>query len=307
MTPNLFLATQRVFSPHKWFKTSKNERAVRQTEFWEDGPVPGLYEYIPGRGRYLVATVKEASTNVTDSKTSEGGPVLPPSSPQPREYVHLEHPIPITYSRAIKRWFLDPDYKLRKKHGVITNNRGKRVTVGFFRTDDHGGVAWVQCWDEEGTFVPGPYQKWCIDAETKQFRHMRKRDDPNYVQSRSNSSSRDADTHSQDSMSTQIRDSLSGSTKNGPSPSLPSTRANSIRYMPSSNSASRPTSQRPSRQTSPRRNNSIPLEEAKVSLRRMAKEHQEAVAAAAAKGLRADSQDRVERIDRGRPAACVGN
>ncbi|CAO2655388.1 Nn.00g104520.m01.CDS01 [Neocucurbitaria sp. VM-36] len=304
MTPNLFLATQRVFSPHKWFKSSKSERMVRQTEFWEDGPVPGLYEYIPGRGRYLIATLKDAPTDVADLKTTEGGPVLPASSPQPREYVQLERPIPITYSRAVKRWFLDPDFKVRKKYGTITNDRGKRVEVGFFRTDDHGGVAWVQCWDEEGTFIPGPYQKWCIDTESKQFRHMRKRDDPNYVHSRSNSSNRDADTHSQDSMSTEIRSSRPGSTKNGLS--VPSTRANSIRYLPST-STSRPSSLRPSRQSSPKRNNSIPLEEAKASLRRMAREHEEAVAAAAAAGLRTESKDRVERIERGRPTARVGS
>ncbi|KAF1847185.1 uncharacterized protein K460DRAFT_54856 [Cucurbitaria berberidis CBS 394.84] len=304
MTPNLFLATQKVFSPHKWFKTSKSERSVRQTEYWEEGPVPGLYEYIPGRGKYLIATLKDIPAAAIESKDPEGGPVLPAASPQTKEYVQLENPIPIIYSRAVKRWFLDPDYKLRKKSGSIKNERGKRVEVGFFRTDDHGGIAWVQCWDEEGTFIPGPYQKWCIDVETKQFRHMRKRDDPNYIRSRNNSPDRDADSHSQDSMSTEIRSSRPGSTRNGPS--LPSTRANSIRHMPSY-STSRPNSQRPSRQNSPKRNNSIPLEEAKASLRRMAREHEEAVAAAAAAGIRTNSKDRVERIERGRPTARVGS
>ena len=279
MTPNLLLATQKAFSPHKWFKTPKSERSVRQTAFWAEGPVPGLYEYIPGRGKYLIATLADASTDAS------------------QEFIHLEQPVPIVYSRAIRRWFLEPEYKLRKKHGMIKNERGKNVQVGFFRTDDHAGIAWVQCWDEEGTFIPGPYQKWCIDAETKQFRHMRHRDDPDYVRSRNNSSERDADIHSQDSMSIRYRGSRPNSSRNVPS--TPSTRPGSIIL---SNAGSKTPSQHPSRQNSPQRNTSVTLEGTKAALRRMAREQQEAVAR-----LQAQSKERSEQVERGRPLVRTGN
>ncbi len=265
MTPNLFLATQKAFSPHKWFKGSKNERPVRETEFWAEGPVPGLYEYIPGRGKYLVATLKDSPTSTKNPQVTEDNLERSADSTFAPEYIKLKRPIAITYSRAIKRWFLEPDFQLRKKQGIIKNDRGKNIAVGFFRTVDHGGVAWVQCWDERGTFIPGPYQKWCIDSETQQFRHMRHRDDPEHaLRSRNNSSEREFEVRSQDSMST-----------GGYRDSRPSTRANS--YIPS-NPTSRPTSrvpsQRPSRQNSPVRNNSVPLEEAKAALRRMAREQE---------------------------------
>ncbi|KAH7377789.1 hypothetical protein BKA66DRAFT_150740 [Pyrenochaeta sp. MPI-SDFR-AT-0127] len=293
MTPNLFLATQKVFSPHKWFKASKSERPTRRTEEWTS-PVPGQYEYIPGRGWYLIATLKDAATDASRLNATEGGPVLPAKSPQSKEYVVLEQHIKVHYSRFLRRNILDHEYKLRKKQGMIKNENGKLVERSFFKLDD--GITWVQCYDAEGNFVAGGekgYQRWVIDSQTQQFRHMLKRDNPDYIRSRNNSPERDGDSHSQDSMSSVFRTGP-GSTRDGLS--VPSTRANSIRF-PTSNPTSRPPSQRPSRQNSPRRNNSIPLEEAKAALRRMAREQEEADVARSRRNSR----------ERGRPTARVGN
>lgn len=307
MTPNLLVATQKAFSPHKWFKTTKNERPTRTIEEWTV-PVPGRYEYIPGRGWFLIATLKDATAHTFEQKSADGGPVLPAKSPQIKEYIKLAQPVQVHKSKVLSgRWFLDPDYKMRKKWGVIKNEEGKQVEVGFFQLDDG---TWVHCWDAEGNFIPGDpkirgYKRWCIDAQTKQFRHMLKRDDPKYISSRSNSIERDVDANSQDSMSTTYRNSRPGSTRNGPS--IPNSKANSIRFGPS-NPASQPPSQRPSRQNSPVRNNSIPLEEAKAALRRMAKQQEEAAAAiATARSNRTYSKDRVEQIERGHATARVGN
>jgi len=304
MTPNLLVVTQKAFSPHKWFQRSNSQRAERTIEEWS-APVPGRYEHIPGRGWYLISTLKDAAAHASDVKTSDGGPVLPVKSPVAREYVKLDQPIQVHKSKVLTgRWFLDPDYKMRKRRGNIRNEQGKLVEVGFFRLDDG---TWVNCWDHEGNFIPGDpkirgYKRWCIDPETKQFRHMLKRDDPNYARSRPTSPERDQDTHSQDSMSVILRGSGPNSTRN--CPSAPSTRASSIRFGPSAPS-SKPSSQRPSRTNSPLRNNSVPIEEAKVALRRMAKEQQDAVAAIAVTRTGPILEDGVEQVERGRATARV--
>lgn len=307
MTPNLLVATQKAFSPHKWFKSTKSERPTRTIEEWTV-PVPGRYEYIPGRGWYLIATLKDATAHTSELKSADGGSVLLAKSPQTKEYVKLDLPVQVHKSKVLPgRWFLDSEYKLRKKRGVIKNELGKSVEVGFFRLDDG---TWVHCWDAEGNFIPGDpkirgYKRWCIDAQTKQFRPMLKRDDPSYVSSRGNSIERDGDSHSQDSMSTAYRSSRPGSMRNGPS--VAGSKASSIRFGPST-PASQPPSQRPSRQSSPVRNNSIPLEEAKATLRHMAKQQEEAASAiAAARAARTYSKNRVDQIERGRATVSVGN
>lgn len=70
---------------------------------------------------------------------------------------------------------------------------------------------------------------------------------------------------------------------------------------------STPSSRVQSRRSSPKRNNSIPLEEAKAALRRMAKEHEEAVNAAAAAKMRTTSSDSVPKVERGRGMTRVAN
>ncbi|KAF2873860.1 hypothetical protein BDV95DRAFT_593158 [Massariosphaeria phaeospora] len=297
MTPNLLLATQTLFSPHKWFKNQKVERPKRKTEHW-DVPVPGVYEYIPGRGWYLVATDKNA-TNDPQAVSGEGGPVVPADTQAPTETIKMTPPVPVKYSKVVKRYFLAPDYELRKKYGRITNSQGKGIQVGFFRLDD--ATSWVQCWDEEGEFIPGPYKLWCIDARTGNFRHMLKGDDPAYVPSRANSISGEETSRrgSQDSRSTQFRSGPGSTPRDGRS--LPSTRANSVKGLapsnPPSHPASTPGSQSNSRRNSPKRTTDIQLNEAKARLVAMAREQAAAVAAAKSGGT-ADDNGR-----RGRPGA----
>ncbi|KAJ4990857.1 hypothetical protein SVAN01_03646 [Stagonosporopsis vannaccii] len=296
MSPNLFLATQKLFSPHKWFRENKaQERSIRKTEHWAE-PKPGLYEYIPGRGWYLIAKLKEAAHDLPET-SAEGGPVQTPRDP-PKEYEKLARPISAHWSRVLKRYLLEDDYKARKKYGAIQNEKGRNVEVGFFRLDD--GVAWVQCWDQEGTFIPGPYKLWCISQRTGHFRPMLKGDDPKFAGSRSNSRNpsfdRDTDSQSQDSRSTEFfPPSHAGSNRDGPS--VPSTRPNSIRMASHTTSATQ--SQPASRRTSPRRNGSIEYEKDKAAMRQMARDHREALMAAADKS-RADSKMAVEQIERGR-------
>lgn len=303
MSPNLFLATQKLFSPHKWFRENKSqERSVRKTEHWAE-PTPGLYEYIPGRGWYLIAKVKEAAHDIPET-TAEGGPVQAAQEP-PKEYEKLAHPVSVHWSRVLKRYMLEDTYKSRKKYGVISNDKGRNIEVGFFRLDD--GVAWVQCWDQHGTFIPGPYKLWCISQRTGQFRPMLKGDDPKFAGSRNNSRSnsrnpsfeRDADSRSQESRSTEFyAPSQAGSNRDGPS--VPSTRPNSIRLT--SHSTSTTPSQPVSRRNSVKRNGSIEYEKDKAAMRQMARDHREALVAAANQA-RADSKMGVEQIERGRSDA----
>ncbi|KAF2264789.1 hypothetical protein CC78DRAFT_220150 [Lojkania enalia] len=259
MTPNLLIATQTLFSPHKWFKSQRTPRSSRRTEHW-DSPVPGLYEYIPGRGWYLVATDKEApnESDTVDHAMSE-------KKPEERETIRMTPPVPVKYSKVLKRYFLAPDYQMRKQHGKIKDpDTGKLTEAGFFQLDD--GIGWVQCWDEHGEFIPGPYKIWCIDQHTGKFRHMVKGDDPEYIHSRTNSFDREpsARRRSQDSRSTQYR-SGPGSTRDGPS--CPSTRANSIRNLAISAPTSHPGSQPNSRRPSPKRSPSFPMQEVSTKLR----------------------------------------
>lgn len=273
MTPNLFVATQKVFQPHKWFK-KQNEKPQRRTEHWES-PVPGAYEYIPGRGWYLVATYKEQTDDIA---SKDGGPVGGSADEKQRETVPVPSPVPVRYSKVLKKYLLNPDYEARKKYGVIENSRGRMVQVGFFQLDEK--VSWVNCWDEEGEFIPGPYKLWCIDARTERFRHMLRADDPEYQRShpnsrapsRANSFEREAGSrrNSQESRSTQYRPGP-GSTYDGPS--VPSTRANSTKGLGSSNPTSKSGSQPSSRRNSlsrGQRSPRIPLDDVNANLRELA-------------------------------------
>lgn len=282
MTPNLFVATQTLFQPHKWFRQNKPEKSQRKTERWNE-PVPGLYEYIPGRGWYLIEKNKiPAKSKDAGEDSKEGGPVLTIEETTPVETIKVQPPIAVRYSKVLKRYLLAPDYEVRKKYGDIESSRGNKLLhVGFFRLDDD--VSWVNCWDENGEFVPGPYRLWCYDVHTKQFRHMLRRDDPEYqrtrpnsrVASRQNSFDRESlqRRHSQESRSTEYRGGAS-STRDGQS--VPSSRPNSVltQSKPTSKTASQANSRRGSfsrGQPSPR----LPLHEAGAALKKLQKERAE--------------------------------
>jgi hypothetical protein len=159
-TPNLYVATQKLLKPQRWFASSSNPSKKRSEIEHRNSPVAGTYEYRPGRGWYLIATDHPAET--------------------------LSTPIHVKYSRVLRRNLLEPDYAARKKHGKVRGKDGKLRDLGFFRLDD--GVAWVNYLDEEGRFLPGPYKMWCIDKESGNFRPMLKGDDPAWQNRRSGQS-----------------------------------------------------------------------------------------------------------------------
>ncbi|KAF4308709.1 hypothetical protein GTA08_BOTSDO04109 [Botryosphaeria dothidea] len=155
MTPNLLVATQTLFTPHKWFSRKTSEKSVRTSEHWDD-PLPGTYEYIPGRGWYLTK----------------------PDGPDGSSGERLEKPRPVKYSRVLRRYLFDSEYQRRKLTGEIPDSHGKVREVGFFLLDD--GVAWVNCWNHKGEFIQGPYERWVIDERNEKFRKMLKGDDPEW-------------------------------------------------------------------------------------------------------------------------------
>ncbi|KZF26561.1 hypothetical protein L228DRAFT_14980 [Xylona heveae TC161] len=159
MTPNLYLLTINLFTPHRWFTNSKRKtkRSSGRKEHWNN-PVPGHYEYIPGRGWYLVAQ---------DS-----------GEPTRREQV--------VYCAINRRWMLLTDLNARTTWATVPDERGKPKRRRFFRTDD--GCTWLSCWDEHGKFVPGPWPSWHVDKETGRFRSISSSNGT--VSSRSSSSTR---------------------------------------------------------------------------------------------------------------------
>jgi hypothetical protein len=141
MTPNLFLLGKLIVTPQKWFTPRSGSKSPRKQEHW-DGPIPGMYEYIPGRGWYLVAVDPEHNT----------------STP-------LQLPQAITYCRVLHRHLLRQDFERRRRFEHVKGERG-----GFFLLDDE--ITWIKAWDETGASMQGPFERWVIDSETRLFRPM---------------------------------------------------------------------------------------------------------------------------------------
>jgi hypothetical protein len=141
MTPNLFLLGKLVVTPHKWFAPRSGSKSPRKQEHW-DAPIPGTYEYIPGRGWFLVEVDPEQNT----------------STP-------LQLPQAVTYCRILHRHMLLQDFEKRRRFENVKGHRG-----GFFRLDDE--ITWVKAWDETGASAPGPFERWVVDFDTKLFRPM---------------------------------------------------------------------------------------------------------------------------------------
>jgi len=200
MTPNLLVAGTTLFRPHRWFSGRKSDKPIRKSEHWDE-PVAGTYEYIPGRGWYLVSP---------DSMNGE----------------KLAQPLHVKYSSVLKRHMLHRDYDERRvPHGKYIDSNGKPREAGFFRLDDD--TSYVKCWDNNGEFIPGPWERWCVDKTSSKFRKMLKGDDPEW-QSRHSSRSNSV------TAPVSMRDGLS----------LPSTRPSSARGISGSRSVptSRPSS-----------------------------------------------------------------
>ncbi|KAI9771238.1 MAG: hypothetical protein M1835_006456, partial [Candelina submexicana] len=107
MAPNLFVGVRTLFKPQTWFchkAHPKRNTSIGRLEHW-DSPIPGTYEYIPGRGWYLVAT---------DS----------PSSIKKRQ--------PVNYCQITKKWVLQSDFEQRSHFAIVEVSPGKQKRMGFF-------------------------------------------------------------------------------------------------------------------------------------------------------------------------------
>lgn len=159
MSPNPFNLIKLAIAPHKWgSRRSSSQQSQTKKEHW-DQPVPGTYEYKPGRGWYLIEYAENAdAASISDASTA---------STIKQERL----PRQVTYCKVLHRMMFLTEYNERRHFETIklsSNNDAQHV--GFFRLDD--GVTWVQCWDRFGNFVQGPYQRWCVDETTRRFRKM---------------------------------------------------------------------------------------------------------------------------------------
>ncbi|KAK5008703.1 hypothetical protein LTR60_005383 [Cryomyces antarcticus] len=212
MAPNLFLLTQKAFTPHHWFKRTKSEsKPTRNIEHW-DAPVAGSYEYIAGRGWYLIATDAEGA--------------LEPSQRQK-----------IIYSKVVKRNLLQPEYDSRKRRAVVkVDETAKTSRLGFFRLDD--GLTWVCCWDADGKFVPGPWERWVEDKVPGTFRKMLKGDDPAWQSKRNSvSASASASASTAASRTGSTSSALRSSERSGFSTVASSAKDSAIGFAGSGNSS----------------------------------------------------------------------
>ncbi|KAI9831309.1 MAG: hypothetical protein M1819_005083 [Sarea resinae] len=144
MAPNLYLLTQAVFTPSRWFSSKPQEKktkASRRKEHWDE-PVPGTYEYIPGRGWYLIARDSGEDTD--------------------RE--------PVVHSKVLRRYILKSEVHDRTRWATVETTPGKRDRVRFFQLDD--GVTWYKCWNAEGVMLPKPWEKWELDPKTQKFHRL---------------------------------------------------------------------------------------------------------------------------------------
>ncbi|KAF2425717.1 hypothetical protein EJ08DRAFT_700262 [Tothia fuscella] len=157
MAPNPYLWAKYLFSPTQWTtQPAPVQRASRTEEHW-DFPIPGTYRHTPGRGWALIV--------IDDPETHK-----------------LELPQPITYSKVTHVYMLQSEYKLRRRHVFITGKDGVEREAGLFLLDDN--VTWVKAWNDMGK-LQAPFERWVIDAGSKEFRPMVYGDDPDWVSRKS--------------------------------------------------------------------------------------------------------------------------
>jgi hypothetical protein len=157
MAPNIYLMLHTLVTPTRWFaRRPVAIRPVREEEHWTS-PIPGTYEHKAGRGWYLT---------VLD---------------EPEKY-NLQLPQPVVYCKVTHEWILRSEFSARHRRELIKDSNGDIREAGFFLLDD--GITWVKAWNHHGKFKP-PFERWCIDAGTKQMRLMVYGDDPEWVSLRS--------------------------------------------------------------------------------------------------------------------------
>lgn len=219
MSPNLFLAVKTVFQPQEWFK---HKDACKHSDLssiqHRNDPVPGIYKHMPGRGWFLVATKPSASGAV--------GTITNVSPPRP-----------VLYSKVLKRFLFDSDFAARTRQARISGEPKWLGKSGFFRLDD--GISWVNCWDHDGEFKKGPWQRYCWDADEEKFRpmlvgdHRHGEDDEEWLarrnakaKSRDSNTSRPSSTSRSASRSEDVEGEAHGNSSS--SSSVFSTRASSF-------------------------------------------------------------------------------
>jgi hypothetical protein len=145
MSPNPYILLRNLITPNRWFARNDTpaQKSKGRIEHWDE-PVRGVYEYIPGRGWFLIAV---------DSDDGD----------------KLDKPVPLTYCRVLHRYFLKDEFESRKKWGVVTDEHGNTKKGVLFRLDD--GITWIYCWNEVGEFdVCKRKLQYCIDSKTGKFR-----------------------------------------------------------------------------------------------------------------------------------------
>ncbi|OJJ51216.1 hypothetical protein ASPZODRAFT_56018 [Penicilliopsis zonata CBS 506.65] len=145
MAPNLFLCLRTVFCPLYWFQRGERiDGSLHKEEHW-DSPVPGTYKYTPGHGWQLI----RRDDSDSDEKT----------------------PVSLVYCRILHRYLFDYEMEERCLWHTVTHREGvPPERFMFFLLDD--GYTYVAGWDARGRFIPGPYQKWSFDSDTKTMTRM---------------------------------------------------------------------------------------------------------------------------------------
>lgn len=125
MSPNLFLCLRTVLCPVYWFQRGERiNGSIHREEHWES-PVPGIYNYVPGRGWHLIYR----DGNKYDEKV----------------------PVPLIYCRILHRYIFEDEMEERCRWYYVSLEEGATpVRRLFFRLDD--GYTWVAGWDAKGVF-----------------------------------------------------------------------------------------------------------------------------------------------------------
>ncbi|KAI9726554.1 MAG: hypothetical protein M1834_008996 [Cirrosporium novae-zelandiae] len=159
MAPNLYILLRNIFVPSCWRLPSHSRRGSRDApkkahivhEHW-DFPVPGTYEYRPGRGWFLIQLD-------LDQPGAKGQP--------------FEKPQQVVYCNVLERWMFLSDYKARCHWERVMMPNARKYDdpchMRFLRLDD--SVGYLMCWDEDGKPLDGPWMLWEMDEKKKKLRY----------------------------------------------------------------------------------------------------------------------------------------
>ena len=187
MTPNLYLCARTVVRPDTWVSRKHNRSSSHADrhliEHW-DSPVPGTYEFFPGRGWYLTHRdypidngyesgyeSDQSGLSASTSTTSRSTASITSTSSTSSTFSICPKGEEVRYCRILHRYFLASELEARCRWGPVIRGEGNKAEIcRFFRLDD--GISWVLCWDSKGRFLYGPYRKYFMDQETGHMRPM---------------------------------------------------------------------------------------------------------------------------------------